>query len=219
MPPRSPHSIKSNGFSLTELMVSVAIIGLLVSLSVVSMRDVAGSHAMASSTYRLAGLIDSAREEAILKQQPTVVAMLRGEEESSYKSFVVLQYIPETETGGSSWKQISRWEKLVDGVVVDTQASGAHQGLSTAFTQENSPTINPALPLLDHHSNSFNPRTEYGYLVFLPDGSLFQSANSRVRLVPGIFSKSGIERTGAEENYMEIVINNATGRTRVLQPE
>ena len=64
----------SNGFSLVELLVVVALLALLSSFAVAAMRDVASSKGIEAAAFEAKGLIEFARSEAMVRQSPVWIA-------------------------------------------------------------------------------------------------------------------------------------------------
>jgi len=198
--------------------MSVAIIGILVSLGVVSLRGISGSANVSTSGARIAGFLESAREEAILRRQPVAVALLTSGGDAR-KTFVALQYVPATDNSTKTWKQISKWEQLPQGVIVDKPTASGDDNLANAFSSDTSATVDPVLPTLTYHGAPFTRASDYQYVIFMPDGSLFQAAKScSFSLVEGIWNGSDIQRVGNTINSLQIVINDATGRVKVIRP-
>lgn len=155
------------------------------------------------------GLFESARENAILKRQPTAIVMLT-KNENARRVFSVVEHDP-----AGSWKQVSRWEVFPDGVAVDS-AQGRSE-LPVAFSAAASPTVSPQLPAMTFRGSSYAPKSDYAYLIFMPDGSLYQSSNCSVTLLEGEVSGGVVQKKGNGLNFFEILINDATGRVRGSQ--
>lgn len=206
------------GFTIVELLTVVAIMSILVSLGMVSLRGISGGSNLATSGSKLAGLLESARAESILKRQPVAVVMLLSGSDGARRAFAALEYVPADAPATPSWKQVSRWETLPDGVIADTQppAAGA---LASVFSTDTSVTVTPTLPALKYRGTSFNPGSGYGYVIFMPDGSIYQASQScALSLIPGFWNGSDVQRAGTGNNYLQIVVNDATGRVKVVRP-
>ena len=196
-------------FSLVELLVTVAVISVLLSLGVTSFQGSQGGRKIATSGSRVMGLFESARENAILKGQPTAIVMLL-KDENARRAFCALEREP---TG--SWKQVSKWEVFPEGVLVDS--AGGQSSLPSALSQGTSPQVTPALPAVNFRGKSYAPLNGYAYLIFMPDGSLYQSGNCSLTLVEGELSNETVRRKGNGLNAFEILVNDATGRVRAAR--
>lgn len=218
---------KSSAFSLIELLTVIALIAVLGGLAGTAFMGKSSQLAAAGAT--VTSLMEQAREAAIMKRQPTALAMLAAGKESANRIFFVLAYEPEEQSVGS-WKRVSRWEILPQGIVADSSVDSGGNALK-AFFPANSPLSQPSLPEVTYNGQKYSAREEYGYVIFLPDGSLYQdisgslSGGCVLRLVEGVFDEgSGIQYTGRQEaesgpaNYFEIALNLATGRAKITRP-
>lgn len=163
-----------------------------------------------------------------MRRQPTALAMLASGREAANRIFFVLAYEPQEGSVGS-WKRISRWEILPQGIVADSAVDSGGNTLK-AFFPSNSPLSQPGLPEVTYNGQRYSARERYGYVIFLPDGSLYQDTSGSLsggcvlRLVEGVFEEgSGVQYTGMQggngsANYFEIALNRATGRAKITRP-
>lgn len=200
-----------NAFSLVELLVVVALMGVLLSLGVTSIQSVASAGKVSSAGSSVMGLLEAARENAILKRQPTAVVMLLNGGDSARRAFSAFEH-----QTNKTWKQVSRWETLPEGIVVDDQADT--NNLAAAFSTPTSPTLDSALPPITYRGGTYQPRSGYAYLIFLADGSLYQSGNCALKLVEGSVNGTTVQRKNGSTKDLQVLINDATGRSRVLRP-
>jgi len=206
-------------FTLPELLMVIAIIGIMVAgFSGVSIRGNTSGASISTGGSRLAGFLESARENAIVKRQPTAVAMLSANGEAAGRAFISLQYIPANGGTGAAWKPVSSWELLPGGVVARLDDADYDANLPRAFSPGTTPTVSPALPSLNYKAKAYAPKTGYGYIVFLPSGGLYQSPGCSLKLVSGVADASGVSYTGNGANFLKIIINDATGRVKVVKP-
>ena len=209
------------GFSIIELLMVIAIVSVLASVSALSISGIAGAAHLSTGGAQISNFLESAREMSILKKTPVAVALLAKGDDVGSRIMTALEYLPDA----NQWVRISKWETLPKGVMVDMTAGGTNN----TFVPGNSPTISPALPNLVYASNTYSPQLTdgYGYIVFLPNGSLYQSGTqpSVFRLVEGVSTSTGSRYTGAKDangnpvNYFEIVINESTGRVKMARSE
>lgn len=222
---------RQTGFSLIELLVVIALIATLTSLTVFSLKGNSGAVNLTTGGWRLAGLIDSARETAILRQKPVAIVLLASGDEVANRVFTVLGYVPPVASDEpGQWKQISRWETLPQGVLADTGVDSSGNPL-VAFTPSGSVALNTSttLPSLTYQGLHYTAKDQYGYIIFMPDGSICQDASGALpspcvlRLVEGIRQGAETRRTGQKDgdgnaaNYFEIVFIQATGKTKIIR--
>lgn len=224
----SAASDREAGFSLIELLVVVSVISLLTAVTGICLKSVGGSARVSTAGNRVSSLIEAARENAIVKKRPTAVVLLVPNTDIANRVFTVLEYQPPTGmTGTGTWKQIFKWEVLPVGVVVDSARDESGM-ISTNFLPPNSPTVSPFSPV-SYQGKNYSPNIAQGcaYFVFLEDGRILKDdagnppSPVKLRLVEGIMNGSGvIQRTaaGATANYYDIIVNDATGRTKVVRP-
>lgn len=219
---------KNKGFTLVELLCVCSIMVVLSALVIPAMQTPSGT-LLFTSAARLSTMLESARQTAILKRQPVAVAMLPADS-SSVQRFTALQY-----SGSNSWIQIARWTALPTGVLADSPADTDSSGnMLNAFAPTNSPVVSSTLPGLVYAGTTYKPgatATSYGYVIFLPDGSLYQ--NNGLPKIPcitrvvegttngagGIKFYTGARNTaGGPANYCDIVLNNTTGQVKLVRP-
>jgi hypothetical protein len=139
-----------------------------------------------------------------------VLATATPDTESKLKIFCLMELVPEA----TGWTQISPWQILPEGVVVDSNQS-------EAFFQ--TPNITPALPDIPFRGTA---GTTVVYQIFTPDGSLYVGSNGEpaappvLKLVQGVISPDGSVQYTAPggsnpSNYYEISLNTLTGISRV----
>jgi len=214
-------SVTHAAFSLIELLVVISIIALLSSLAGLLLKS--GGAQLSTSGGRIAGLMEQAREAAILKRQPTALVMITDGDDVGRRIFAVVGYKVDTMTGAGAWAQISKWENLPQGVLAD-DASGLD-----AFLPFKSPIVDPSLPVLSYGGKNYAPRDKYGYVVFLPDGSLYQDAAGSLpnpvvmRLVEGVREGGTLKYTSRQQggksvNFFEIALSQATGLVKITRP-
>ncbi len=217
---------RQKAFTLVELISVVSIIVLLLTFLAPSLRN-SDAVLLGTTGVRLDGLMEAWRQTAIMSRQPVAVAMLAGDNAAN-QHFTAMRWFPESSGTAGVWKQISKWESLSEGILSDkTDSSGNYLG---AFLPDYSPDLNNSLPNLVYEGVTYRPGKTpgYGYIVFLPDGSLYQDAKGppvpcKLRLVAGMRAGESIgyhglkNNDGRPANYFEIVLN-ASGRSKVVRP-
>jgi Tfp pilus assembly protein FimT len=207
--------MKANqAFTLVELLCTIAVMILLSAFVVPALQ---GSRAalVSTSSARLASLLESARTTAIQERQPVAVAMLSG---SSGARFVALKYVPSgSGTAAGGWKQISKWESLPEGVIATGGADGFGNQIN-AFLPSSSPQMLTALPSLVYSGTTYYAGDSYGYVVFLPDGSLYQADG--LPSIPCILRIAERKNSsGSSSDFCDIVVNEAAGTVKIVHPE
>jgi len=98
-------------FSLLELLMVVAIMGILMGISFAFAPGLLKSSAMSGSLSQVASALSLARSEAIRTRQPIyfVLAPTNPLDERSYRSYSILQG---NRTNTNNFVYLSRWEKL-----------------------------------------------------------------------------------------------------------
>lgn len=211
--PSKPPSRNRAGFSLVEVLTVVALISVLAGIGSISVKGNAGASRLGTASARCANLFESARETAILRKTPVAVGIFPGNALSPV-ALTAFEYQSATQ----SWSRISQWEKMPVGVIFDpTVSTNVNSGLI-----ENSPQVSPALPATDYSGETRLPGVSggYAYLVFLPSGALLQqhSRPGLLRFVEGTGGEQEISQTGSPENFVDLVVNPATGRMKIIRP-
>jgi prepilin-type N-terminal cleavage/methylation domain-containing protein len=216
----------SAAFTLVELLAVISIMALLSVVTIPALRSSEAAQ-ISTSSAQISNLMDASREAAIVSGQPVAVAMLSADS-NSVQRFTALQYVPAT----TSWKRISKWESLPTGILAYSGTDSSGNPVN-AFQPQNSPSVGSAMPGLVYSGKTYQPKDGYGYVIFLPDGSLYQNPNDKggtfsipciLRVVQGTSSATGITYKGPKDgngnpvNYVDLVLNEATGQTKIVRP-
>lgn len=191
---------REKGFTLIELLTVLAVIIMLVALVAANMGDLGSSRNLANGGSLLRGLVDQARQTARSHNSMTMlVGRLDGDDGG--RLFTLL----ERRSGSAAWQQISKWERLPDGISLDREES-------EIFVQSATDTTTLARPTLKHGAAQIQP-SQYGYAVFLPGGRLYASTAE-----PPVLYLKHLQAGEDPKNYYKIVINPMTGVPHVKRP-
>jgi len=187
-----------DAFSLIELLMVMTIISLLFGLTTLSISGVSQSRNLTSGGNLVVSLTQQARQNSITKQALTALVLAPVVADSEFNSRIFC--LMELSSGATRWTQISAWQILPQGVIVDSYQSAVFF---------NSPNLSPDLPSIPFRGTAV---TSIVYQVFNPDGSLYvgnsgQPASSPILKL--VLSKSNLP------NYYEISLNILTGIPRI----
>ena len=207
---------KSAGFSLTELLVVVAILGTLAVLAVPAFNHIGGAGGLASAGNQVANMVNLARSQALARNSMTALVLATDSTlEQAYRAVAVFELAPRQDgqtAQTSDWRQISKWETFYNGVIVDPTLTLNEKSDSAA-----TPGVPaPALPSMQISGKPFG---SFRYLVFLPGGSLLSAQSKSLKLKEGYFPPSSTTPVFTHAaNYYGITIVSATGRTIITRP-
>jgi prepilin-type N-terminal cleavage/methylation domain-containing protein len=117
-----------SAFTLTELLIVIAIIALMAGLGVGAFKGGSASDGTKGASYQAATLFDSARNEAIMRRMPTVILFDVGEGgglDTSYRRMTVAYSTnPSPDfTSGTDWIQSGKWMKFPANAYYDKNRS------------------------------------------------------------------------------------------------
>jgi prepilin-type N-terminal cleavage/methylation domain-containing protein len=207
----------SRGFSLTELLVVVAIMGLMLGVSTPPLLSVLRSSALNNAGRQLSGMLTVARTQAIEQNTRTrlvVAANWPGRLSENFRRISIWQMDPET----GMWTRSSKWEEFPKGVLVDPDTSA-----TTAISVLDDLTLNNRTTLTESGST-----VEVAYVEFGPAGGLNFSNNTNpvsIRLVEGDLSTGAAvvnykrpDGQGYTSNWLDIQSDTLTGRISFNKP-
>jgi len=202
----APHHRRA--FSLIELLTVIAMIALLTTLVAPSFTNLGRASLLTTSGNKVVNLINYAGQNSLSKNALTALVALAPDSGRAYQVFALMEY---TASNGE-WKQITGWEKINDGVVVD----------QCTFSEYPSVKPEPDLPAIKYQGKTIST---YKYIVFLPNRSLLQDASAQIRLTEGNFATGAqtptytrVKGDGTPANYYAVTVLGATGRPKIDRP-
>jgi prepilin-type N-terminal cleavage/methylation domain-containing protein len=201
------------GFSLTEILVVVAILGLLTTLAVPVTSSLLGGRGLSASTQRVWAVVSAARQEAISRNAIVVLVAATGRNEAETgdygdreKSDAVILLAANRSPGSLTWQwtPISRWNNLPRGISTAVSDASLFRSVDVSGQDSAFAAIAPALPRIDGE-----PVGDFYFLAFRPDGSV-QAPSS----TPALEFRRLRPRPDVAEAVL--TINPETGRPRLF---
>lgn len=205
-PPGGP--ISSKGFSLIEILLVVAVVGLLAAFSGPLLRSVGAASDLATAGALVTASFDHARKNALTHNKPTAVAIVIGTEAES--DAVDRAYaLFELDADSGTWGQVERWHLLPPGIAFDESIPPENR---VGFFQPAKRVITPALSdaaALRLHGKTVTVAAQ----VFLPSGQIYgQTSPVLCRLIDTHSATAG------KTDYYQVVLNEDTGRIKIERP-
>ncbi len=205
----------STGFTLIELLMVMGVISVLMVASVSALRS--SSSQLLTGGARFADTLNLARSEAITRQTVVRLRIARdwtGRPESNFRSFSLWALDPEADpVSPAAWQQISQWERLPEGVVLDASAAASN---GTSFFAEfpvETSSLNVGANSVMVLAMDFTPR---GSLIVPSSAS---GARFTFRLAQGFLDDSGsVVYTGSTQNWFEVGVDRLTGMATSYRP-
>ena len=219
---KSKLTVRRNGFSLMELLTVIAVMSILAALGLSAIK---GNGQLDAGGNRVVDLINQARQNSISKGVMTALILVTSTNNSTIDNrlWVIMDY--ENVAGTWQWQQVSKWELLPGGVVVDssaaTYADGTTQNFASYFSSANMPKPTQAPTAISYQGTSITPGT---YVVFLPGGRIYDPTLPPpvFRVTNGSVNSGAVAYTnmsaGKPANYYDVTINVYTGLPKVDRP-
>ena len=212
------HIARLRAFSLVELLVVVAILGLLGSLLAINGPSLLSAAALRGGSQIVADNLAFARDYAMAKSVPTFVA-IQNSGDKSWQRIAVFAFPAES----SSWEQVTAWKNLPERAFVDSTYDPLAEPWSNKPTDLNHAHSNVPAPSssIRDGSRSLAFGTDYLCFGFLPSGALLSDSNLAIRIVRG-------RRQGAEliadggastpNDWVKLLVEKSTGRSKEIRP-
>ncbi len=193
-------ALSGRGFSLLEVLLVAAIIGLVAALTLPAFRDMASSSLLRDFSQRVSALLEFARVHATTTQNPTAVRFYQ-EASGEFEIVEILEFA--TVNGSSVTNRVSRALALPDSLVISSS-------LSTLLQPSQGLREGTAGP------GPFDGRPYREFLIF-PDGStsLTQRAHPHPNLCLGL--RRDLESADGPVHPIGIVLDPLTSRISTFE--
>ena len=201
MPFRSGHS----AFSLLELLVVMAIMGILLTMTMAVGPGLLKSTAMSSSLSSVASAVSLARSEAIRSRKQTYFTLAPDSAPLDERSYAAYAVIRQEDASGTNYRYITPWKKLPTGVL---------------FNPANPVTVLASTANLPYPNENGSPQT-MRVISFVSDGSLDEDLHPQKPVLP---LQVGTRLTAAEQpayqgQYItnQITVERLSGKVKVMR--
>jgi len=192
------------GFTLIEVMVTVAIIAIMSALLTPAVRGLLGVTGPRGGTNTLASTLEQARLSGMESGMPTYVGFpfAAADPEAGYSSFIVFRQATDQEKSdtGNDFVPVSRWMRLSQGVFLESD--------DLAQTESISSGVLPKLGTEDVES--------LNVLRFDRFGKLFGTSTPVVIRVGSKSQPTGDFIPDKAKSYFELTVQPLTGRTAIV---
>ena len=185
---QSTHSRRRAGFSLIELLVVVAIIGLMVTLLVPALGSIVSGRNLELGGSQVVDSLSLARQIAMSRGRRVVWEMDAG----TNGIYRIMEF------KGGTWQPASRIQTLPENIRPDSSIAN-----STLFSDANTPCTN-------NFSNSIASVSSVVSVTFRPDGTTLLSPNA--------VNSLRLKHAQTTNNWFIITVNGVTGKTQVYRP-
>lgn len=198
---------KRRAFSLIEILGVVAIMSCLMAMIVPAMQSISRAGNLNRAGNLVVDLGNQARQNSVSKGAMTALIMVNDSAHAdwNYRLFMLAECLP----GGQTWKAVTPWFPLPDGVVVDPSQS--------SFSSPSAAT--PIGTLIRNGQNIAD--SQYVCQIYLPDGRLMVNGGTapNLRMVEGELNNGALAyaRKGGA-NYYDVTFNLFTGIPKVERP-
>ena len=176
------------GFSLIELLVVVAILGVMVSLLVPALGSIVSGRNLELGGSQVVDSLSLARQIAMSRGRRVVWEMDAG----TNGLYRIMEF------KGGTWQPASRIQTLPENIRPDSSTAN-----STLFSATNAPCTN-------NFSNSIASVSSVVSITFRPDGTTLLS--------PSAVNSLRLKHTQTTNNWFVITVNGVTGKTQVYRP-
>lgn len=213
-----PHSPKPSfrrnraAFTLVELLTVIAVVATLTGIGSVIVKNVGKSSTLKSAANQVVSTCAIARQNSMVRNGLTIMAVVSQDEETALSVFVLETRLDGAPPLAEDWRQVSNWEILPKGAVV--------QEAESSLTSSDEVAAYP-LPQIEFRGKKVDA---FKYVTFVSGGRLNGTQTPVVKLVEGVRDASGqtqytgILRDGRPANYHKVCLVPSTGLVKVERP-
>ena len=212
-----PHA----AFTLVEILVVMGVMAIILGISVPVFTHIGGANSLKSGGNQMEDLAEAARQNSMSKNAMTaLIVPIDTTFDNRFRIATLLELTPHadgTKLTSGDWRQISKWEVLPTGVIVDAGTSTTFDDTSSASTQ-----LTPAFPASLRYG--LISLKAFKYIVFLAGGNLLEASNAQIRLDEGFYGATAATPTYTHAagnlplNYYDIFLLSGSGRTKIVRP-
>lgn len=210
LPGRTPffHRPAAAGFSLIELLVTIGVIGLLMSASLPALLSGQRDAALKQAGNTLADMTTLARQAAMSRNTITALVVTAKDASVLKQALIVLEYDQISE----KWKPLGNWTRLPEAATVvdlgtSVQAAGNTKAKNLA-----------ALDIgVDGRVLQSLPDSAYSAILFYPDGRMENDQQATRQLSARFATDSTLAASESLRNYYDVVINSNTSAFRIVR--
>lgn len=198
---------RHRAFSLVELLVVVAVVGILLSLTMAGFANFGQARGLKMAAEIVSAYANMARERAVSRNSVVALAVrgANGSDDSAYRKVALFELVRNPDGSAPSpnnWQMLRPWKVLPEGTAMRPPVDGSLSVIDGA-----NPTFSPEIPTL-LLSNAGGP---VRFVYFLPNGGLVGSEAMGVRLARGIVEGGEFRATGTD-NFVDLLLLPFNGR-------